>query len=293
MAIYGTGYRALEYAPTPRWRRLWPIAGYELRALFRRRLGVVLFLLCMIPAVANLGILLAWAGVWQLGAGDRLVGMARFDPTTLDFYITPTVGEVPSFVVFLILSTLVSCRAIAKDRETAALEIYWTRGVRPLGYFAAKWLGSFLLIGLAFVLAPAVTWGVGAILAPDGSFWQQTSAFMPRVLLALTLFTAVLTFVAVGFSAIADNANGASLLWFVVLLGTTAVVRVLSRVFQGEWALKAINPWDAMKRIAEWISGATPVNDYSPGYALASIVVLVGVTGVVASRRLTEHGGVG
>ena len=50
MAIYGAGYRPLDYRPTSAMRRLWPIACQEYKALFRRKLGVFAF-------IANFGIL--------------------------------------------------------------------------------------------------------------------------------------------------------------------------------------------------------------------------------------------
>ncbi len=295
MTIYGRGYRRLEYAPTTAWRRLWPVAGGEYRTLLRRRLGVVAFLLCLVPSIVNLGIMLLQTGVWQLGPDREWLAelrqqFPRNDPEAIDFYLVPIVGEVFSFVIFVMLTSLVSCRAIAKDRESNALEIYWTRGIGPGGYFFAKWLGSFLLVATPFVAAPALIWVLGVLMAPDWGMLERTVAFVPRVLLALALFTAALSYVAVAFSAMAGTANFATLLWLFLILGTAAVGRVLARVLQGEWWLKAINPWDAAKRLAECVAGYTPREDYDPLAAAAALaLVLLGVTaGVLRRMRATE-----
>jgi hypothetical protein len=294
MAIYGSGYRPLRYEPTAVVRRLWAVASQEYRTLFRRRLGVIAFVLCMTPSVANLGILLAYTGVWQLDLpAERLAQFPRLNPETLDFYLVPVIGEIFSFVVFLVLTSLVSCRAIAKDREANALEIYWTRGIEPLGYFLAKWAGSFLLVGTAFVGAPLVIWLLGVVLAPDWGFLERTLPFMPRAALALVLFTAVLTYVAVAFSAVAGTANAASILWFALLVGSSVLGRMLAHFFQGEWWFKAIDPWDAMKRVVEWICDQVPLYDYAPSVALASIALLVAVLTALVLKRMRRAEAIG
>lgn len=287
MTIYGRGYRPLQYQPTSRWARLWSVTQEELRTLFRRRLGVLAFLVCLGPTIGNFGILMVRSGIWRLGIDQaRMPAVPRMDPESIDFYLTPIVGEPYSYVVFLVITTLVSCRAVAKDRETEALEIYWTRGISPLGYFSAKWFGSFLLLGSLFVAGPAVLWLTGTLIAPDWGMLQRTIAWLPRVLVALTCFTAVLTYLAVAFSGMARTANLASLLWFGLILGTLALGRVLAHVFSGEWWFKAIDPWDAMKRIAEWICGYQPLRDYSTGYAVAFVGATAALVTAVLWRRL-------
>jgi ABC-type transport system involved in multi-copper enzyme maturation permease subunit len=290
MSIYGAGYRALQYVPMPAWRRLWSVARLEYTVLFKRRLGIVMFILCLLPALFNLGVMLVQVGVMRIGAGEEhLVEMRaefpRMDPAAMDFFLTP-LNEPPSFLVFVLLTGLVSCRAIAKDRESRALEIYWTRCITPLGYFAAKWFGSLLLLGTIIVAAPALVWVLAVLLAPDWSYLEQTIGMVPRVLGALAVFTAAMTAIAVMFSAVATTANLASILWFSLLIGTGAVGRVLAQVFPGEWWLKAINPWDAVKRVAEWLAGHTPREDYPVGYGLVFSGAVIALLAAWTARRI-------
>ena len=75
MAIYGTGYRTLSYQPTPIWRRLWAVAREELRVLFRRRWGIVVYVICLMPTIFSLLIMLARIGVWPTGMQRSLQRM--------------------------------------------------------------------------------------------------------------------------------------------------------------------------------------------------------------------------
>jgi len=220
--------------------------------------------------------------------------LPRMNPRVIEFFLTPLLAEVFSLVIFLLLTSLVSCRAIAKDRETHALEIYWTRGIGPRGYFFGKWLGSVLLVGTVFVAAPAIVWLFGVLMAPGWDLFHETIVFIPRLLLGLSLFTAVLTYIAVSFSAIATTANFASILWFFLLLGSAAMVRLLAfRLFQGEWWIKAVDPWDAGKRLVEWICGVAPQQSYSPWVALVSLATVVAVVTLLMLRRLRLNEAVG
>jgi len=297
MAIYGTGYRGLDYRQNSMAARLLPIVWGEYRALFRRRMGVVLFFVCLGPALFNLATVLLQMGVLQIGgATERLQQLRsinpRMDGTRIEFFLS-LLSEPPSFLAFLVLTAVVSCRSIAKDRETRALEIYWTRCVEPRGYFLAKALGCFLLLGTVTVAAPLVTWVLGCLLAPDWTYLQATLGFVPRVLAALAIFTAILTGIAVMFSAVAGTANLASILWFSLIVGAAAVGRVLARVFPGEWWFKVINPWDAGKRVAEWICGYTPVENYPVVDAWIALGVVIGGLGILVVRRTRRFEGIG
>lgn len=297
MAIYGTGYRALTYRQVSDFARIWPIARGEYLALFRRWPGIVLFIACLLPGLFNLGVMFLQAGIMQVGAGEDQMATLRgsnprMDSGSIEFFLT-TIAEAPSFIAFVVLSSLSSSRSIAKDREAGALELYWTRCVEPQGYFLAKWIGSCLLVGTMTVGLPLLTWLLGGLLAPDWGYFESTLAFVPRTLVALALFTALLTTLAVMLSAVAATANLAAILWFSLLIGSAAVGRVLARVFEGAWWLKAINPWDASKRVAEWICGFVPREDYAPGYALVSLLLFLGLLGLWTARRMRRSEAIG
>jgi hypothetical protein len=295
MVIHGRGYRPLSYRPLNPFWRLWPIALIELRTMFRSRIGVGVFIACLTPSVGSLIFLLVREGVWQLGPGERPPDMEQFsermNPESPWFYASPIVHM--SFVPFLLLTGLVTTRAVAKDRVANALEIYWTRGLSPLGYFLGKWLGSILLVGSAFVLAPFVLWLVSVGMAPDWTRLQVTSSFMPSVLLGLLAFTAVLTFLGVCLSSLAGTPNFASILWVFLMIGTAAVGRILGEIFRGNDWFVAVNPWDAGVRLIAWTIGKSPLRDYDPGIAVACLLATVVSCAVLAARRLRSLEAIG
>ncbi len=297
MTIYGAGYRTLDYQQTGMWTRMWPVAWNVYRGLFRKRAGILLFVACMGPALFNIGVMMLQMGVMSVGASaEHLQTLREMSPRmnagAIEFYLA-TIVEYPSFLAFVVLCAVVACRAIAKDRETGALEIYWTRCIEPRGYLFAKWLGSFLLVATVTVAAPLITWVMACLIAPDWSYLESSIAFVPRVLLAITLFTAVMTWLAVMFSSVATTANMASILWFSMLIGMDAIVRALVGLFHGEWAFKALNPWDAMQRITEWLSGYTPNEDFPVSYALISIAVVVGGLTAWSLRKMRRVEAIG
>ena len=299
MAIYEIGYRALDYRQTSMAARIGSIVALEYKTLFRRKLGVVLFFLCMLPALFNLVVVLLWSGVLSFGGGPsdgwEKIGQVnpRMDPTAIEFFLVPVLGEPPAFLVFLVLTTLVGCRAIAKDRESNALELYMTRCIEPSGYLLGKWLGSFALLGTVFVAGPLLTWTVGVLISPDWTYFEQTRAFFPGALAGLAAFTALLTTVVILFSAAAASANAASALWLGVVLGTLALGNAVAGMLHGAWWCKVISPWDASKRVAEAIAGYVPTHDYPVGWAIGALAILLLPLAVVARRRLGRGEAIG
>lgn len=293
MTIYGTGYRALDYQPTSGLARLWPIATNEFRSMFRPRFGVwamyVTLLVCCFPFLLRLFLLAVRLGVAQFGALDGrgpfgAGGSAIWDPETIEFYLHPVLAQ--SSFAFVIVTCLVSCRAMAKDRVTDALEIYWTRGITPYGYFLAKWFGSLLLLGALFVGLPLLVWIIGVLMAPDWGLLQATVGSMPRMLLALVSVTVVLSYLPVAFSVLAGTPNLATVLWLVLLLGSYSLGQVLAHVVRDELWYLAISPWESARRLAEWIAGTAPTYEFSPATAASFLGTYAAVLSLLMQRRL-------
>lgn len=297
MTIYGLRYRPAPYVPTSTWRRLWPVARLEFGTLFRSKWGVALFLACLVPTFIWLIMLLVQLQVLSFGAPQARRVMARpelrqFDPLQPDYYVEIVVSPDRGLLVFLLLTALVTARAIAKDRATNALELYWTRGISPRGYFVAKWFGSFLLAALPTVAGPFVLWVTGAFLWEDWSHFETTWRFMPRALAALATFTGALTAICILLSAIAGSPNLAMILWCMLLGGTSALAHVVSEVARAPAAVSWLSVWDAAGTLAREIAGI-PERRAS---AVGAIVLLGGLSlGLLAlvRRRLRLQEAVG
>ena len=292
MTIFGVGYRPLEYHARPRHERWWPVLAEEFRTVFRSRWGVFLFIGCTLPALANLGLLLLQMGVLRVGPANfdfsevlQRAGQQRFNVRSVLFYVelVCSAGILP----FLVLTFLVASRSIAKDRQTNALEIYWTRGIGPVEYFLAKWLGSACLLGLLFVAAPLVLWVLGVIIAEDWSFLGDTVGFMPPALASTALFTLVLTYMAVASSAMTKSPNLSAVFWLFLISGTQILGNMLRWIFDENW-LMAVSPWESMGRVVRWICAIDPPpsQDFSPAVAVVSLTAYLLVITAIMVRRL-------
>jgi ABC-type transport system involved in multi-copper enzyme maturation permease subunit len=298
MTIYGTQYRPAPYAPTSAWQRLLPLVRLEFTSLFRSRWGIVAFFLCVFPSVIRLVWMLMWVGVLSFGGPAlRIRSNAPRElqdmlPDNVRFYVEPIVAPEHGFMVFLMLTTLVTARAIAKDRPTNALEFYWTRGISPRGYFAAKWLGSFLLVSTMTVAAPVVLWLTGSLLSDDWSFFRDTAGSMPGAVAGLLVFTASLTGICILLSAVARSPNLAMILWCLLLGGSLVVAQWVGHRSGNLGIAASISPFVAAGALARALAGI-PQRGVSLGGAAALLLGSTAVLAALARRRLRLQEAVG
>lgn len=275
MTILERGYRRLVYSPTPMRARLWSIVAIEWKSLFKTKWGLFAFLLCALPSIASLLLILIRFGLWEFGPPQMRQdqGESRANPFSIRFYLDPVLRE--SYLPFLLITTLVSCRAVARDRTAGGLELLWTRAISPWGYFLAKWSGSITLLGTLFLGCPLALWVIAVFMADDWSLLEKTAPLMPGFAIAMVMLVTVLTFLATAFSVFAGTPGFASMLWLGLILGTFAAGTLLGRIFPDLSWLLAINPWDAAKRIAEWVCGVPRLREYPVGAAVLSLCIMV------------------
>jgi ABC-type transport system involved in multi-copper enzyme maturation permease subunit len=315
MTIYGVGYRTLEYEPTSWFERVGAIATMEFKRPFRNRWGVSLFILSFwyVPVKVVwmyifLGLTMDEEGRAVRGSVEMLQRMgpqarAFFDPFAPAFYFDQQLGNY-GFLVFLVLTSIVSIRAISGDRATNALEIYWTRSISTLGYFLGKWLGSFWLLASILLGGSLSCWVLAQLIAPDWEYLDHTIAYVPGILGVLLLQSLVLSFVAVGFSAVAKSANLAWLLWIGVLVGGAVIAKLLTALARSfGWAawdevvsFDAIQLWDAVARICYYLVGEVrphrSPDDYAVGAAWLSLGLYLVAVALILWRQLRTEKGV-
>jgi ABC-type transport system involved in multi-copper enzyme maturation permease subunit len=298
MTIFDTGYSAFQYEPVSPLARIWSIARMEFGKIFKSKKGLVLFILSVVYVMVLL--VLTFFNLGPNSEQFSEIGKQlspRLSPFTREFYLGYST-DVFGFICFVLLTTIIGVRAIAADKAVNALEIYWTRGISPWGYFLGKWIGSFLLLVVVYVAGPLVVWLYGLLSAPDVTFMQETVKFIPSVILALLIKCAVLSFLAVGFSGLSSSPNIAMFMWLIGILGSRALVTILkgfARRHRGDhpeivqdgpdW-YDALCPWDAMVRIEEHVAGITSVSDYNVWIAWASLGALSVVLLVLLRRSL-------
>jgi ABC-type transport system involved in multi-copper enzyme maturation permease subunit len=264
-------------------------------SLFRTRWGLVMFFLCSVPGIGRLVMLLIVFGVVRFGQlraplPQRASGKpAELDPFNVEFYVDPVLWVMPGMIVVLMLSSLVTARAIARDRMMNALELYWTRGISPRAYLFAKWLGSFMLVSLLTVAVPLVLWLTAVLLADDWSLLTDTAAQLGLVLTGLACVTAVWTGICILISAMCASANTAMVLWSMLLVGSSALGAVLSRLLREPWLASGISVWDAGAVIVRSVAGIPQANVSVPGaaFVLGGLLALLLVP-VLRRLRLAE-----
>jgi ABC-type transport system involved in multi-copper enzyme maturation permease subunit len=259
-------YREAAYTPVPPSRRWWPLAAREATQLFRSRWGMLLYGLCLIPFLVRTVILMIVYGVLSFGLDalrNRLQSqpIARgggpgpeLDPRSLQFYAAQAI-QPPAFVFVLLLTSMVVARAIARDRATNALELYWTRGISPAQYVLAKWAGGTLLVGSITVVAPFVLWLIAIFLAPDWSLLQNTAGGMAVLLGGLALATGILTAIGTLVSGAATTANGAIVAWTTIMVGGGAIAELLAAVLRVPELRSWVAPWTAFGVVVRDIAG--------------------------------------
>jgi len=286
-------YRGLDCELAGPFQRLWPLARQEMLGLFRTKLGLALYFVCLFPALGRMVQLLIMFGVLDFGPRglvNRLQqnlppSMDRQNPLRAEFYFEGSLSTMPGMIFFLLLTSMVVARCIARDRATNALELYWTRGISPWGYVFAKWLGGFLITASLTVGMPIVLWVSACFLAEDWSLMLDTGPQFLLGLFAITLMTAIWTGVGTLLSAVASSANLAMVLWSMLLVGSSAVGFVLSRALDERSLRSCMSFWDAGRVIVRSIADL-PQRDASVTGAFIMLGTLCTVLFVVAKKRM-------
>ena len=246
-------YRGLDCERVGGLRRLWPLARQEMMLLFRSKLGVALYFVCLFPSLGRLVMLLIMFGVLDFGPRNlvnRMNGrlppaMDRINPERAEFYFEGSLSTMPGMIFFLLLTSIVVARCIARDRATNALELYWTRGISPWGYVVAMWFGGFLVTASLTVGMPIVLWVTACFVAEDWTLLVETGPQFVVGLFAIAMVTAIWTAIGTLLSAVCSSANLAMVAWSMLLVGSSAVGFVLSRALDERALRSCMSFWDA------------------------------------------------
>ncbi len=289
--------RLPRHRPVPAWRRWWPLAQREFCLLFRSKWGVAVFCVCLLPLVVMLFVLMIRFGVVDFGRIrihmiTRAEALARWDPYRPEFYIGAVLNTFPGLPLFVLLTATVTAGAVARDRVAGSLELLWTRGISPFGYVLGKWIGAGLLLSLVTVAAPLVLWIFAVLFAEDWSVLEAGASFIPKMLGGFLLVTALWSALCVLVSCVSSTRSQAIVAWCIVMIGSTAVARVLAAVFREPDMRSWLSLWEAGGVV---VRGLVGVSTRGAGFEPALIVLFaaVGVLALFAQRRLRVTEAVG
>ena len=235
------------------------IALRTVGSLFRSKWGVAMFCVCLVPGIGRLVMLLILFGVvrflpgvkTRIGAGADVT----LDPNRVDFYLEPVLSVMPGMVFALLLTSLVTARAVARDRVTNALELFWTRGISPRAYVFAKWLGCTQLLGVFTTAVPLLLWVTALFLADETAPLWAIGPRLALALLGVAAVTGVWTGICVLVSAACAAPNTAMVSWSMLLVGSTACGVVLASALNQPWLVSCLSIWDAGVVVVREIAG--------------------------------------
>jgi len=283
-------YRGAKFRQVPALWRWWPLAQQEFGLMFRSKASIALFCVCLLPLVVRLFVLMIRYGMVNFGVGARRETMMRsqamapWDPERPDFYLEMVMGTWPGLPVLILLTAATTAGSIARDRRTNALELLWTRGISPLAYFWAKYLGSLFSLGLITVLAPLVLWGAAVLMADDWQLFWNSLSFLPGLLAALVLTTALWTALCVLLSAICTAPSQAIVAWCLLVIGSTAVGNVMAASLREPNLRASLSVFDAGAILARNVAGAVVRGSSWPAATFLGCLVLL--LALLAARRL-------
>ena len=286
-------YRGLDCARVGGLGRLWPLARQEMMLLFRTKLGVALYFVCLFPALGRLVLLLIMFGVLDFGPPNLVNRMGRGLPRSMDrqnperaeFYFEGSLSTMPGMIFFLLLTSVVVSRCVARDRATNALELYWTRGISPWGYVFGKWLGGFLLAASMTVGMPLLLWISACFLAEDWTLMTDTIGQFSIGLLGIAFMTAIWTAIGTLISAIASSANLAMVAWSMLIVGSSAAGFVVSRVLDEDSLRSCLSFWEAGRVVVRSMADL-PQRDVSVSGAFLMLGSLFGGLLLLVRRRM-------
>lgn len=257
MAIHDFGYRGYQGERTGAVSRVLGIALSDFRQSFKSKLFLVFYVFCISPAImAFVFVYLRFIVVEGQGQvlgmrGNR--GLTRWlgMVDTVEFYVGR--GEV--VILTILFSGLIGAGVVARDRRAGALEIYFTRGIRPLHYVLGKF-GGVLMLLLCQVLVPfLVVWLFGvAVASAESRFLETTGGFIWRVVIGQTFLCATLSYWLIALSSSTDSVRFALLRWVGGLSGLGLAALILYRIF-GDPSWWVISPWKVTQKIAVGIAG--------------------------------------
>jgi hypothetical protein len=277
MPIFDQTYQ--HWTGTPQHRSpAWILARAQLRLVLARKTVRLLLLAAGIFLLVWGALVYFETQVVRVGPLSNIAGVVRVDA--------------PSFRTFLVRQRLVHlllCLAladlIALDRRARALQIYLSRPVRVRDYLLGRSLAVVVPLSLA-------TWVPGLFIVLLKSAlkanvtWMGDQAWLPLAIVGYSVALIVpLTLVTLALSSLSRSPRHASALLFAFLALTGASGQVLSVVTRSpHWQLLSLNA--DLDRVASWMFNQAPARELSLPGAIAALVGISLVSGLVLWRQI-------
>jgi ABC-type transport system involved in multi-copper enzyme maturation permease subunit len=288
MGVHDLGFRGYDGERSSVAARVMAIAKSDVRRFFKNWKFLIYFVFSVTPAVIQMVLVYVWFVVLDeemFRAGGRDL-FESFMGATLEepgFYLTvPLMLYMPLAIIF---SGVVAGTIVSRDRRENALEIYFSRGIRPIHYFLGKWMAAMFMLLTQLLFPYVIVWIWAWMLSPDAAFFNATATMMPRVILAQLFFCGTLSFLAVAQSVSTSSSSYAVIRWVGGLFGLMIIAGLFMNMLdQSDWLL--LSPWTNLANIAMQIAGAEAMGTMP---SLQGTLIVSGLLVLLGAYWLRKH----
>ena len=290
MAVYQRAYRTYSGPLTPQWSRFWIPAKYAFKEVFRSRIFLAFFLLCLLPIL--LGTI--WIYLFHNVSALKIFGTtaARFKqnlppqllPTNPGFYLSALENQ-GWFAFFLTM--IVGPALVSPDLRNNALPLYLSRPFNRTDYVLGK------LTVLAALLS-LVTWIPLLFLFTFESFlegWQWWSSHLrigAAIFVGSWIWILVLSILALAVSAWVKWKPVARMIFLGASFFLTATGEAINQIHQVDWG-GALQLSTVSKTLWQGLFGLPVTTDLSIAGAWLAVIVAVLASWWMLSRKLRPY----
>lgn len=230
MAVYKRNYRSYAGPRTPMRSRWLAITRFSLAEVFASRVSVVLFVVCMVPALLSLVIIY----VVNSETARLLLNLRGPAITIIDNRFFLYLLEIQGWLA-LFLTAWIGPAMLSPDLTNGALPLFLSRPISRAEYVAGKMLVLVLVLSSVTWVPLLLLFGVQAQLAEG---WLKPYLFIvPALVAGAFLWIAILALLALAVSAWVRWRIVATGLMVALIFIPAAFGAVISAVLRTPWGL--------------------------------------------------------
>ena len=274
MALYDQGYRHWDGPLSGHATRWFTITQNGVRQALRNKWFVAVLLLAQLPMVG-----LSFVAFGMLQAGDRIAQMEGADAAAVkmaeglgaDFFLQIVPMEIFWVVV---IGAFVGSGLVARDRESRALEIYFSRPLTRLDYLFGKFGIVFTFSMIATIVPSLLLYTVAVICQPTMGYLKQTLT-IPLALAATSIVISVAaSAVVLAFSSLGSRPRLVGVGWIAFHFVTLAFAGLFAELTEKpEFAILGF--LNNLERMAIAFLGATVSREYQFDWMWSALVLAV------------------
>lgn len=285
MAVYQRAYRTYSGTLTPQWTRFWVIARYAFKNVFRSRIFLAFFVLCLLPIL----IWSAWIYLFHNISALKILGtnaetLRQAMPIDSTFFLR-VLRIQSSFAFFLTL--IIGPALVSPDLRNNALPLYLSRPFNRTDYV----IGKLTVLG---VLLSLITWVPALLLFLLQAFlegWEWWGSNL-RIALVLVIGSCVWIFVlsmlALAVSAWVKWKPVARMIFLGASFFLSAAGEAINQIYDVTWG-RALQLPMVSETIWQGLFGIPISTGLSTAAAWTSVVGAILLSWWMLSRKLRPY----